>query len=150
MGGGLGAKPLYKLRTMNRLNMFITSIVFSLLFLLCLNENALAQDLSLDTVYVISEKFTPESYNRKNAREDIANGYVFLFKRGWFGVVKEVDSLSSYKYGFKIQAEGCSVVVGREYYNDEVMIYLNKINGEGWWKKFLKESKLEEDIISLP
>jgi hypothetical protein len=130
---------------------FLQILILPLIFFSSSTENAYAQDLSMDTVYVISEKYTTEYFRRKEAKEDIANGYVFLFKGGWLGVDKKVDSLSA-KYGFKIQVEGCTPVEGREFYNDEVMKYLNKRNGESWWERFLEEqSKLNlEKIPSLP
>ena len=56
------------------------------------------------------------------------------------------------KYGFKYIQIGGIPNEGYEYYNDEVIKYLNRRNGEGWWGKFLKEeSKLKKiEIPSLP
>jgi hypothetical protein len=126
-------------------------IILLLIFFSSSTQNACAQDISMDTVYVISEKYDTEYIRRKEAREDIANGYVFIFKGGWFGVDEKADSLAA-KYGFKVQAEGCSAIEGREFYNDEVIKYLNKRNGTGWWERFLGEvsTYTPEEIPSLP
>jgi hypothetical protein len=125
--------------------------IILLIFFIALNENVFGQDNRIDTVYVISDKYTIEYQRRKEAREDILNGYIFIFRGGWLGVGKNVDSLAAL-YGFHFQVEGCTPVEGREFYNDEVIKYLVKRNGEGWWDKFLlEESKLEKhEIKPLP
>ena len=111
--------------------------------------NLSAQDL--DTVYVTTKKYTVEYRQRKQAREDIANGFIDILRPGILGVNIKLDSLAN-KYGFKYIQIGGIPNEGYEYYNDEVIKYLNRRNGEGWWGKFLKEeSKLKKiEIPSLP
>jgi len=121
----------------------ITNKTISYLLLLSFGRVVSGQDLISDSIIVIAPKYTEEFKRRQEARKDIRNGLIYLFKSGWFGADKKIDSLSINKYGCKIQAEGCTPVKGREFYNDEVMKYLNKRNGKGWWKQFLKDvSKL--------
>ena len=128
------------------------SLIFSILFFsLITNETVFAQDPNVDSVYVITEKYTVEYRQRTQAREDIAKGLTLIYRGGIFGVAKNADSLA-YKYGFKLRQSSCVPAEGNEYYNDEVVKYLNKRNGEGWWEQYLfEESKLEKiEIPPLP
>jgi hypothetical protein len=130
---------------------FMTLKIILFIFFFASNVDLFGQDSSSDIVYVISEKYTTEYQMRKNAREDISNSNIFIYRRGWFGFGKNVDSLANL-YGFRFQVEGCTPVEGREFYNDEVINNLVKRNGKGWWEKFLvEESKLAKlEIKPLP
>ena len=126
-----------------------TFVIF--LFFLIPYENVFSQEKSLDTVYVTSDKFTVEYKMRKQAREDIAAGDTIIHRGSLFGGYKNEDSLAN-KYGFKLMQNTCVPVEGYKYYNDEVVKYLSKRNGEGWWDEYLKEeSKLKRiEIPPLP
>ncbi|MFZ1280934.1 MAG: hypothetical protein WAR59_08855 [Ignavibacteriaceae bacterium] len=128
-----------------------TDIFVMFLFFLITCQNAFGQEKSIDTVYVTSDKFTVDYQMREQARKDIAEGNIFIHRGGLFGGYKNEDSLAN-KYGFKIMPNTCNPAEGYNYYNDEVVKYLNKRNGEGWWEKFLdEESKLEKiEIPALP
>ncbi len=132
------------------MNKTINTFVIFLFFLIpC--EKVFSQEQSLDTVYVTSEKLTVEYQRRKQAREDIAEGLIIIHRGSPFGGYKNEDSLAN-KYGFKLMPGTSVPAEGYKYYNDEVIKYLNKINGEGWWEIFLdEESKLEKiEIPPLP
>jgi hypothetical protein len=130
------------------------NIFLIVLFYLISCENVYSQEDVFDTVYVTAEKFSMENEMRKKARIDIANGNVYLKIYGLVILTidnGELDSLT-HKYGFEYKLEGCMIPLGAEAYVDEVMLFLNKRNGAGWWEKFIvEESKLENlPIPALP
>jgi hypothetical protein len=99
------------------------------------NENEL---ISLNEPF-IAEKYSTGNQRRKEAREDIANGYILIIHGGMLSFISpEVDSIAN-TFGFHFIRGGCTDVYGNDEYNNEVVNYLSKINGKGWWNRFLNE-----------
>lgn len=60
----------------------------------------------------------------------------------------QIDSLARV-YGFEYKLGGCSIPPWSDGYYEEVIKYLEKINGEGWKKRFdEKVKKLEDEFYS--
>lgn len=75
-----------------------------------------------------------------DAQADIRKGDIHLIKYGLTIPVPGLDSLTK-KYGFYYQNRGCIVNHDTLFkladaYNEQVIEYLSKRNGEGWFKKF--------------
>lgn len=153
LGGALVATSLYKQYKCKMKSSLIIKIFLLIILSIILPKILYAQSIALDTVYVTSEKYSIENEMRKRAQTDITNGDVHLEIYGYviLSVNKnQLDSLTT-KYGFKYNLGGCVIPKGAEAYNTEVMLYLNKRNGEGWWEKFNEEyKKLEQVIKPLP
>jgi hypothetical protein len=138
MGGGLGAKSLYKQIFMK----FFLSLIFTFVILI---SKGSCQNV-LDTVYVTDERILSfEEEWRLKAIRDMENGNYYLLT---FGMVKlianpwDITELTR-KYGFTYKYEG--FVEGGFFYNDEVRKHLDSLNGKGWYDNFLNEYKALED-----
>lgn len=115
------------------------------------------KDFNEDDLIILNKPFIAERYSagnqrRKEARADIANGYVLIIHGGMLTSINpQVDSIAN-TFGFHFIKGACTDVYGREEYNDEVAKYLIKRNGKGWWDRFLNEvSKLNlKEHQSLP
>ena len=134
------------------MNKSIFTFLLSAIFVLSA-ETIFAQVEILDTVYVTAERFSIENDMRKQAKKDIAGGkvYIDIYGLAILSVDKfELDRLTQ-KYGFQYRLAGCVIPLGADAYKEEVMLYLNKRNGDGWWDKFIVEyNNLERKIKSLP
>ena len=130
-----------------------SSKIFIVYFYFILSASSFAQVVNLDTVYVYSESFSASNEMRKQAISDINEGKIYLYIYGYVILTvnkSKLDSLT-HEYGFEYKMGGCVHLPGAKAYEDEVMKYLNKRNGEGWWELFLKEeSKLKDEIPPLP
>lgn len=121
------------------------------------NDTTPEKDFNKDDLIKLNKPFIAERYStgnqsRKEAREDIANGYILIINGGMLTFINsQVDSIAN-TFGFHFIKGACTDVYGREEYNDEVVKYLIKRNGKGWWNRFLNEvSKLNlKEPQSLP
>jgi len=75
----------------------------------------------------------------KQAQRDIGNGIIQIYLVGWPMYSKEEADLAK-SYGFKIGADGCFPMDDSRY-NQFVINYLKKRNGDYWYDKFLEEWK---------
>jgi hypothetical protein len=102
---------------------------------------------------VTGEKYKSlEEQIREEARNDIANGKVVLFSHGWPVLkIDEAELLKlTHKYGFEYEKRGDVRSAVDRIYQDEVMIYLNKRNGDGWFDKFQEEAEKLVEYPTLP
>ncbi len=121
------------------------------------NDTTQEKDFNKDDLIILNKPFIAERYSRgnqsrKEAREDIANGYILIIHGGMLTFINpQVDSIAN-TFGFHFIKGACTDVYGREEYNDEVVKNLIKRNGKGWWNRFLNEvSKLNlKEPQSLP
>ena len=74
-----------------------------------------------------------------DAKTDIQKGDIHLISYGLRYPLPKGDSLTK-AYGFYFQERGCGVtdteVTLEKIYNDEVIRYLEKRNGKGWYERF--------------
>jgi hypothetical protein len=135
---------------MNQLNRIFCYLSVTILILF--QSNLLSQTV-LDSIVVTGKKYKSfEEQIREEARNDIANGKVILFSYGWpSGKINE-DELEklTYKYGFRYERRGDVVSSIDVIYKNEVMQYLNKRNGDGWWDIFQEEEAKLITPLSLP
>jgi hypothetical protein len=108
-----------------------------------LNDTLPEKDFNEGDLITLNKPFIFEKYSignqRKQAREDISNGYILIVHGGMLSFISpEVDSIAN-TFGFHFIRGGCTDVYGNDEYNSEVVNYLSKINGKGWWNRFLNE-----------
>lgn len=114
---------------------------YIIVLIVVISSNLFSQVHSLDTVKVYAEDPVASAEMRNKAKSDIEQGNVYIYLYGYYSLLVEeckLDSLT-HKYGFEYKLGGCTYQQGAKAYKDEVMKYLNKRNGEGWWEKFIKE-----------
>jgi len=116
--------------------------------------NLLSDDglIPAGTSLIAERLFTSKEKWQREARKDINEGKVYLLIFGMTEsmIDKEAEKEITHKYGFEYKEVGCSIPSGSEGYNEEVMLYLNKKNGEGWWEKFQEEEAKLITPLSLP
>lgn len=88
--------------------------------------------------------FTP--YNYFTANRDIQNGKIQIIELGEV-YMPQIEMKLASKYGFEINFPGCIVTKelknGTDYYNAEVIKYLNLKNGKNFWNNL----KIERDSL---
>lgn len=91
----------------------------------------------------IVETLEPEEKWKRLAEKDIANGKCYLLSFGYkVNFINDTkERMLTQKYGFEFKDMGCDVPYGAGAYNEEMMKYLTKKNGEGWYERFLSEYK---------
>lgn len=123
--------------------------IFRILLILLSVFNSCLFSQNLDSVGIVSPEKYAEELSRNYARSDIENGDVLIWIRGNYGPSNEAAILAE-KYGFSFIMSGCTPTDEDKYYNDEVINYLSKRNGNGWWKNFSAEIfKREKDKIPI-
>ena len=82
--------------------------------------------------------FTP--FNFWTARQDIKNGKIQIAEIGEMPLNFEQKQKLANSYGFDFYLFGCNVTTdvinGTEYYNKEMIDFLERKYGFGWWTKF--------------
>lgn len=122
----------------------------TIVFLILVSFGNLFSQVVLDSIVVNGNSF--EEQIREEARTDIANGKVILFSRGWPVGNIDKDELQKLtkKYGFEFESRGDVVSSIDMIYENEVMKYLNKRNGEGWFEKFQEQESKFVTPLPLP
>ena len=127
--------------------------LITIIFLVLISSGDLFSQVVLDSIVVNGEK--PKSFEekiREEARTDIANGKVILFSRGWPVGKMDKDELRKLtkEYGFEYERRGDVVSSIYVIYENEVMKYLDKRNGEGWLEKFQEQESKLVTPLTLP
>ena len=88
--------------------------------------------------FIAEKHISNETIWQRKAEQDIVQGKARLFMGGMVIETEKQKKLAK-NYGFEFIYTGCITLQGYEVYNNRIMEYLNKINGNGWYQKFWEE-----------
>lgn len=107
---------------------FIAYQIKTLDSLIVLPDSTLTLHLQLDPYF---------GHTAEEATKDLSNNVVRIYVGSWFLVKGQLDLAN--KYGFDIVQIACDPMIQFDRYNSVVYSYLDRINGPGWFDKYMHQ-----------